>query len=121
MSQNSRRRRERRDGSSEDRAWAGYTEAFRRDVLPALLDSAKLIMVHDDRDSLDGLDLRAATEMGLMLLLDKPLIIVVPRGGTVGGALRRAAAVVVEDFDADDPDAQDRMAAAIRSVRGIEP
>lgn len=75
----------------QDRRYTEYTEAFRQEVLPNLLASACLISVGTTLDP-DHLDLRAATELGLMLLLDKPLLIIVPTGETIPPALRRAAA-----------------------------
>lgn len=115
MSKNSRRRRERRDGQPTDRAWADYTDAFRRNVFPNLVTSAYMITVAE-RVTPDDVDLRAATELGLMLLLDKPLVIVVPVGTTISAAMRRAAAVVIEDWDPEDPASQERMAAAFRDL-----
>jgi hypothetical protein len=116
MGQESRRRRERR-GDPQDRAWADYTEGFRKTVLPALLSSAYMVQVGESFKP-ETLDLRAATEIGLMLLLDKPLLLVVPRGDVVPAALRRAAAVVLDDFDVADPDSQERMSAAIKQLTG---
>lgn len=99
-----------------DRAWADYSKSFRREVLPALLGSAYMVSIAGPSDP-DDIDLRAATEMGLMLLLDKPILVVVPRGITIPAALRRAAAVVLDDFDVADPGQQDRMAEAFRRLK----
>src|SRR4051812_46639759 len=99
-----------------DRAWADYTESFRREVLPSLLQSAYMVSVAGGVDP-DHIDLRAATELGLMLLLDKPLMIVVPRGFTVPDALRRAATVVIDDVDMGDPRTQERIVEAVRQLK----
>lgn len=103
---------------SQDRAWRDYTRAFRRDVLPKLLDSAYMLSIADGvpEEMTDDV-LKAATELGLMLLLGKPLILIVPRGVVVQEALRRAATEVVEvNATLDDPADQDRIAAAFRRL-----
>jgi hypothetical protein len=64
----------------------------------------------------DSLNLQAATELGLMLLLDKPIVVICPTGGTISPALRRAAAIVLDDFDLADPSQQERVAAALESL-----
>lgn len=102
-----------------DRAWRDYSEAFRKTVLPALMKSAFMIRIVEDVDP-GNPDIQAATEMGLMLLLDKPLVVIVPIGETVAASLRRAAAVVLDDVDMNDPADQDRVAAALVSL-GAQP
>jgi hypothetical protein len=104
-----------------DRAFDDYTARFRREVLPSLLSSAYMISVGQQVD-LESIDLRAATELGLMLLLGKPLLVIVPVGETISDGLRRAAAIVLDDVDLDDPASQDRVAEAVRllSERGPE-
>lgn len=100
-----------------DRAWADYTEAFGEHILPHLLESACLVSIVDDWS--DGkIDLRAATELGLMLMLDKPLIVVVLPGQQPPAALVRAARELVWDWDPDDTAAQDRMAEAVKRLTG---
>lgn len=103
------------DDHETDRAWARYTEAFRRDVLPHLLSSACMVAIADEW-TLETIDLRAATEMGLMLMLDKPLLVLVPKGEQPPAALRRAAREIVWDWHPDDEAAQDRLAEAMRRV-----
>jgi hypothetical protein len=58
--------------------------------------------------------------MGAALLLGKPLLIVVPRGRILPGGLRRAADAVVENWDASDQGAQERLVDAMRQV-GLQP
>lgn len=61
-------------------------------------------------------DVRQATELGAALLYDKPLLLVVPPGRTIGNRLRRAADVVIDDFDPAAPESQERMTAAVRKL-----
>lgn len=111
------RGRRRPDG---DRAWTDYTEHFRRDVVPRLLSSASIIQIGEGvPDEITSDVIQAGTELGVMLLLDKPLILLVPIGTTVPAALRRAATEVVEDVDMDDPATQDRIAAVVRRLGGL--
>ncbi len=96
------------------RAWADYSETFRRDVLPKIMSSAVSLQVYGGDGS--DFDVRQATELGAMLLLGKPLILVATPGATIPAALRRAADVVIEDYVAGDPSYDDRLAAALRRI-----
>jgi hypothetical protein len=104
----------------QDRAWADYSARFRQTILPALVDATHLLTIVSGSDPAD-IDLRAATELGLMLLLDKPLVVVVPVGETIPAALRRAAHVVLDEFDVTDPACQDQIVAALERITGAEP
>jgi len=97
----------------EDRAWRDYSERFRREVLPKLLDSSMFLSIGTD---VGEFDVRQATELGAALLYDKPLFLVVPTGRRIGDRLRRAADVVIDDWDANDPSAQARLAAALERL-----
>lgn len=99
-----------------DRAWADYSARFRNEVLPKLLDSAVFLSIHSDNPDWD---VRQATELGAALLLDKPLLLIVPKGRTLGEHLRRAADVVVDEWDATDADAQVRIHAAMRQIEAL--
>jgi len=99
--------------SVEDKAWRDYSERFRREVLPNLLNSATFLSIHSDDPDFD---VRQATELGAALLLGKPTMFVVPRGRSLPDGLRRAADIVVDDWEPADPDAQERIADAVRQV-----
>lgn len=47
--------------SKEDRAWADYSDRFRREVLPKLLDSAVFMSIGSE---VGTFDVRQATELG---------------------------------------------------------
>jgi hypothetical protein len=100
--------------SREDRAWRDFSRRFRHEVLPRILDSAVFLSIHSDNPDFD---VQQATQLGAALLLDKPLLLVVPRGRFLGGHLRRAADIVVDDWDVDDPKAQERMADALKRLQ----
>jgi len=97
----------------EDKAWADYSESFRKHTLPKILSSAIFLSIGVEAKDLD---VKMATELGAALLMDKPLLLVCPRGRQIPEALRRAAAEVIDDWDAADPDAQARMAAAMKRL-----
>jgi hypothetical protein len=97
--------------NSEDRAWAEYSARFRKDVLGKLLNSAMFMSILSG--DTDDFPVRFATEVGAALLLNKPVILVIPPGVTIGAGLRRAADYVVEDWDGS-PEAEERFAAVLR-------
>src|SRR5215471_6828898 len=104
--------------AKQDRAWRDYSDRFRREVMPKILDSAMFLSIHSDDPKFD---VQQATQLGAALLLDKPLLLVVPRGRVLGEHLRRAADIVIDDWDASDANAQERMAEAfvrIEKLRG---
>lgn len=106
-------------GASDIAFWVRYGEQFRTHILPDLLKSGYMLAVGEDVEP-EQLSINLATELGLMLLLDKPLLVVVPRGVTISTSLRRAAAVVLDDFDLDDPKSHDRVIAAMEQM-GVTP
>lgn len=97
----------------EDRAWVDYSAAFRREVLPNLMSSACFLSIGAETGEFD---VKQATEIGAALLLDKPFLLIVPKGRKVGERLRRAADAVVDDFDPRQPTSQERVVAAIRRL-----
>jgi hypothetical protein len=99
----------------DDPTWETYTDAFGKRVLPTLLASRVVLQVATGSGT-DGLRVQAATEIGIALLLDKPLLLVIPRGETCSASLRRAAAVVVDDVDMDDPTSKARILAALEQI-----
>jgi hypothetical protein len=92
----------------QDRAWREYSERFRREALPKIVSSSVTLSLYSGDGS--DFDVKLATELGAMLLLDKPLILVALPGRTVPSRLRRAADVVIEDWHPDNVDAQERLA-----------
>jgi len=105
-----------------DRAWADYSERFRREVFPHLVSSAVSVSIVGGGRNIDA---KQAAELGAILLLDKPLIVVCVPGASIPSRLRRAADVVIEDWSPDNQAAQDQLAAAVKSLaiemEGSEP
>lgn len=98
----------------EDRAWVDYSERFRREVFPMIASSAVSLSIYSG-DGQD-FDVKQATELGAMLLLDKPLLLVCTKGARPPSRLARAADVVVEDWDPADAGSQEQLAAAIKRL-----
>jgi hypothetical protein len=98
---------------AEERAWRDYSERFRREVLPKILSSAVFMSIGTETDVFD---VQMATQLGAALMADKPLLLVCPKGRQVGIRLRRAADVIIDDWDAADPDAQERIADAMQRM-----
>jgi hypothetical protein len=103
------------DATTLDRAWTEYSDEFRRHVLPALLSSACGVTIFSADDDVTHA-IRAATEIGFVLLSDQPLLLIVLRGSTAPAKLRAAATVVVEDVDMHEPASQARIVTAIRVI-----
>lgn len=100
----------------EDRAWADYSETVRTGLIPKLLSSAVCLQIYSGDGS--DFDVKQATELGAMLLMDKPLVLIAIPGAVVPTRLARAADVVLRDFDVHDPSDQVRLNAALRRFAG---
>lgn len=81
-----------------------WLERVERELLPMLRESSMVAVLAPGEEP----DLKVAIELGLTILLDKPLILVVPEGRWVPDTLRRAADAVVEWSD-DDEEMKRRM------------
>lgn len=99
-------------------SWRQYADAFRADGLSKIAKSALCMSIGGTYTS-KTFDVQQATELGAALLMDKPILLVCPRGRKLPVRLRRAADFVVDNWDPDDPDAQERMVAAMRQM-GLE-
>jgi hypothetical protein len=98
----------------QDRAWLELSENFRKNGLPKIMSSSIFLQIYSG-DGTD-FDVKQAMEMGAMLLLDKPLIIICPAGRKIPTRLARAADYIIEDWDATSTDSQERLSAAIKAV-----
>lgn len=81
------------------------------ELIPMIKESAMVATIAPGEDP----DLKVAIELGLTILLDKPLILVIPEGRWVPDRLRRAADAVVEWAD-DDEEMKRRMHEAMDGV-----
>lgn len=84
----------------QDPEMLAYMEHARDDLIPKLRDSAMTISL---MPTTGGPDIKFATELGLSIMMDKPIVAVVLPGAEVPAALRRAAVAVIEgDMTTDE-------------------
>lgn len=96
----------------KDRAWKDYSRAFRQDGLPKIMGSGVCLQIYGGDGS--DFDVKQATELGAMLLLGKPMILLSTVAAVIPPGLRRAADVVIEGWGPDNVEAQDRLTEALR-------
>jgi len=97
-----------------DRAWAAYSARFRAEVMPKLMSSAAFLAIYDGGDGEDA-RVQFATELGLMLLYDKPIILTYPPGQRPPAKLCAVADELIE-LDIESLAGQDAIADAFRRV-----
>ena len=94
-----------------DPDWQEFEKDVRQRLWPKLNDSEMALMLIPR--TAEQVDVKIAVELGLAILLDKPLIALVPAGATVPEHLVRCADRIVE-FDLNNrADSQVRLEAAI--------
>jgi nucleoside 2-deoxyribosyltransferase len=92
--------------------WREYAAHVREVLIPMIEDSAvTMSLVSPNLKT----DVKFAVELGFMIMLDKPIIAVIPPGTEVPLKLAKVADEIVEG-EITDPDFQFRMAAAIDRV-----
>jgi len=101
-----------------DRSWLSdptyrsWRERIQTHILPALESSGANCMLVSDRGDPD---IDYAVELGLTILLDKPLIVVSAPGAHIPQRLRRAADRVIE-IDLMQPGAREELGRAVNDV-----
>lgn len=91
--------------------WDAFVEHFRRDTLEKLAGSALVMSLIPKT----GFDVKFAVELGAAIMLDKPILAVVPAGQRIPAKLRQVADEIV-DADIDVADGQRRVAAALERL-----
>lgn len=93
----------------EARAWKDYARRFKDEVVPKIDASAITMMMPGP---VGDFDVQQATELGAMILMDKPIIVVAEEGQKISGALERAATKVIRGDITSDV-FRDQLAAEI--------
>lgn len=93
--------------------WRDYAKRVRTELLPKLKDSAATVSLVPAGET----DVKFAVELGLSIMLDKPIVAVVPPGARVPAKLVAVADCIVEG-DLDDPTMAARLNAALAEVLG---
>lgn len=91
--------------------WRRWSSRVLTDVVPKLQDSGATVSIVPDDEG----DVKFAVELGFSIMLDKPIILVVPPGRRVPDRLVRVADSIVEG-DAADPGMHARLMAAVEAV-----
>lgn len=83
-------------GGEDRKAWDAFVDHVRRETVHGIDESAFVMSVVPT----DEVDVKFAVELGLAIMLDKPLLIVAQPGAHVPERLRQVAGKVVEvDID----------------------
>ena len=97
--------------SREVKEWSARVE---RDLIPMVRDSAVTMALVSETEP----DVKQAVELGMMLLLGKPLIVAVETGSKVPDGLARAADRIIEvDLRNDRLGSARRVSNAIEELR----
>ena len=97
--------------NAEERAWKRYVANFRRNSLQELAQSAVCLSLYSGDGS--DFDVKQATELGAILLLDRPMILLLAPGARVPTRLAKAADFVIEEWDIDNPLCEARLQAIL--------
>jgi hypothetical protein len=98
-----------------DPEWQAYQTHVRTNVVPMIRDSELTISLVPT-DPAD-VDVKFAVELGLSIMLDKPIVLVVDPTTVIPDRLRRVADEIVVGRP-DEPGARDRLTAAIERIGG---
>ena len=96
-------------GLLDDPDFQEWAERTRTHVMPMIQESALVISLVPKGDA----DVKFAVELGLAIMLDKPLLIVVQPGQIIAGKLRQVADEIVEW----EPGNEDRSALEMAMAR----
>lgn len=96
----------------QDPAWLHYAKHAQEEMLPMLKGSEITIaMVNSEVDP------KMACELGYMIMLDKPILVIVSAGMKVPDKLIRVADEIVEGADMNDPEFRVRLTDALRRMQ----
>lgn len=88
----------------EDSGYLEWESHIRRSVIPLLEETAVTISLIPRGET----DIKFAVELGLSLMMDKPIIALVQPGMSIPGSLAAVAAEIVEVDIAGDPEGAQR-------------
>jgi nucleoside 2-deoxyribosyltransferase len=80
------------DDLTKSKEWRQFVRHVRESVVPKISDSEVMVSIAESRDDFD---VRQAVEIGVAMLLDKPMVLVVPEGRQAPARLVRAADKVI--------------------------
>lgn len=95
----------------DDEEFAAWAERVQAHVLPAIQTSAATVSLVPDGET----DIKFAVELGLSIMLDKPLIMVVQPGTKVPDKIVRVADRIIE-ADLTSPGGSEYVARAVQQA-----
>lgn len=96
-----------------DPQWRAYVTHVKTELVP-MIDSSAMTVSLMPKDPAD-VDVKFAVELGLSIMLEKPIILVIDPGSRVPPKLEAIAEAVIEG-SMDDPDARSRLAATLAEL-----
>jgi hypothetical protein len=100
----------------DDPALRRYAKRCRDELVPMIKDSGTCVSILPEGEP----DIKFAVELGLMIMLDKPIVALVRPGTKVPFKLIAVADAIVEG-DIDDPTVKTRLMAAIHQANVNRP
>lgn len=97
----------------ETRAWA---QRAVDELIPMISDSALTVSLVPDQAGVD--DIKFALELGLSIMLDKPIIVAVVPGRRIPDHLARVADTIIDYDPADPAGTGARLGKAIANILG---
>jgi hypothetical protein len=101
------------DDITNDPEFIAWRDRVKEEVLPKLKDSSFTISIMPNGDP----DIKYAVELGLSIMLDKPIIVAISPGATVPAKLVKVADEIVE---VDMSNSRTRILAASRVREAID-
>ena len=98
-----------------DPDWIAYRDRVKADLIPMIKNSGVTVSLLPEGE----VDVKFAVELGLMIMLDKPIIVVVPPGVSMPQKLALVADAIVEG-PVGGPHFPERLKAAIEQTTGQE-
>ena len=95
----------------ERESWNRFVRNVRRDAVGKIAGSAWMMTLVPDGET----DVKFAVELGLGIMMDKPIVAVAIRGRPIPPGLRRVAHAVIElEADFDTEEGREEMATKLR-------
>lgn len=102
------------ESMDDDPRWQRYAKRALEELLP-MVDESTFCIALVPRKPEDYDDIKFCIELGMMIMLNKPILLVVPPGTKLPDKLALIADSIVE-LDQMDPDFQDRLTAEIGRI-----
>ena len=95
-----------RDDPFAGRDWKKFETSIRRDMIPQMKGSSTVLLIAPDIGA--DFDVRFAVQIGATVLLEKPLLVILPKGRTPPPKLERIADRIIH-ADPGDAHVQDEI------------